>query len=179
MKIAEAIVRHGTAAVLKYGVVAGDNDMPEIFLGGFIACGIHNDLKMHARVERLYTVIAIEHNMPPSLALTNEFGGLRADVAIYQEGLPIAVVELKKYDDYKRADGIAADYEKMRRLARLCQVDCYSGVLITQVANSDATCTVRAHKLEDALGHKFSVIGEETKSVDGPWYWLFASGKLM
>ncbi len=107
MKIAEAIVRHGTNAVLKYGAVAGDNDMPEIFLGGFIACGIHNDLKMHARVERLYTVIALEHNVPRSLALTNEFGGLRADVAIYQEGLPKAVVELKKYDDYKRAEGIA------------------------------------------------------------------------
>jgi hypothetical protein len=47
MDINEAIVKYGTEAVLRYRTVAAlvqDNELPEVFLGGFIG---HSDYGYH------------------------------------------------------------------------------------------------------------------------------------
>jgi hypothetical protein len=58
MNVSEAIVKYGTEAVLHYRSMAGllqDNEIPEVFLGGSIASGLHNALNVQAHVERFYT----------------------------------------------------------------------------------------------------------------------------
>jgi hypothetical protein len=179
MDINEAIVRYGTEAVLRYRTVAGilhDNEIPEIFLGGFIGCGLYDGLNVHARVERLYTVIAIELGVTPSRDLVNGFGGCRADVAIYQDRRPVGIVELKVFDEGTRSADIVADRDKMGKLSHLCSVECYLGVLVTDTQSS--TCTERASELGRALDHEFNVIGAKQRSVDGNWQWCFASGRI-
>lgn len=57
LPFANALARAGAEAVKRYRTVAGiaeDSDMPEIFLGGFIACRLHDELGVHSRIEQSY-----------------------------------------------------------------------------------------------------------------------------
>ena len=180
MDISQAIVEAGTDAVLRYGTVAGlqqDNRIPEIFLGGFIACGIYYKLGLHAHVEHPYTVIANKLGTPitPDLLLLME--GYKADVAVYADTTPMAVVELKVFDDGKRIASIAADRDKMRKLTERCRVEAYLGILITDVS-SGQTCSQRIRLLSECLGSEFNRVGENQHSIDGAWEWCFASTRV-
>lgn len=180
IELDKAIVKHGTAAVLRYRHISGilhDNQLPEIFLGGFIACGIHDELNVHAHVERFYPTIAMDRGLELSADLRTIFGGQKADVAVYQNGMPVAIVELKKFGDYRTPAGIIADRDKMSKLSRLCGVDAYLGVLITDVV-SGIKCQERARMLGEALGQELDVIGEPQPSLDSRWSWCFASVKI-
>jgi len=124
-------------------------------------------------VERPYTVIARELGIELSNELLAELGGLRADVAIYQDGLPSAIVELKIYDEGLPAYAIAADLFKAQKLvnrARLGNLRAYVGVMICETSN----CSLenRARKLEEAI-HQKVYSGEARQSVDGQWHWCF------
>jgi hypothetical protein len=181
MDLSEAIVRYGTKAVLRYRAVAGlcqDNEIPEIFLGGFIACAIHDELKANAHVERFYTVIARELGAKRDTEeLMKAFGGNRADIVIYQERRrPVAIIELKVFDERIGLSAVVADRDKMRKLSCLCDVECYLGVLVTDI--SGALYTERVRALETALEHKFDSIGAEESSINDAWHWCFASGRF-
>jgi hypothetical protein len=180
MDISNAIVKYGTVAVLRYRKVAGllaDDGLPEIFLGGVIACGIHDELHMNAHVERFYTAIVGDLGMQITPELVNSFGGYRADVAVYRDRRPTAIVELKVFGDGKRPAGIVADRDKMIALSRLCNVESYLGVLVTD-DKSGALCSERVRLLEIALEKKFLVVGDNKPSFDGTWNWRFASGRF-
>jgi hypothetical protein len=181
MQIAKAISKYGNEAVLRYCDVAGipeDSQLPEIFLGGTIACGIYDESKLcaHAHVERLYTKILEELGKERDSRLINLFGGQRADVAVYRAGRPIAIIELKKFDDWKSPAGIVSDRDKVRILAQECGISSYIGVLITDVEKPMVrTCADRRSLLEQNLQQKFDVPGETTWSRNGKWQWCFAS----
>lgn len=180
MDISQAIVEGGTGAVLRYRTVAGiqqDNRIPEIFLGGFIASGIYDKLGLHAHVEHPYTVIAnrLGTTITPDLLILME--GFKADVAIYADTKPRAVVELKVFDDGKSAALIVADRDKMRKLTGRCSVEAYLGILITD-ASSGQTCSQRIRLLSDCLGSEFNRVGENQRSIDGTWEWCFASARV-
>jgi hypothetical protein len=181
MNINEAIVKFGTEAVRRYRCVAGihhDNEVPEIFLGGFIAGRLHDEFNVHAHVERLYTVIANELQVKLDTELIIKFGGLRADIALYSDQRPVSIVELKIFDESRTANAIVADRDKVRALSHRCGVDAYLGVLITDV-QSGKSCTERARELSLKLGCDFDVIGDKQSSADGSWFWCFASIKIV
>lgn len=178
--LSQAIVKYGTEAVLRYRSVSGikqDSSLPEIFLGSFIACGIYDELKLHARTEVLYTDIASEHGVELSADLVRVIGGYRADIAVYQEDLPMAVVELKIFNDGKSASSVLADRDKVAKLSKLCRVDTYLGALVTDI-ESGVLCTTRAQKLGKVLEQKSQVVGASQPSRDGTWKWCFVSGQM-
>jgi hypothetical protein len=180
MDLSKAIVKHGTEAVRRYRTVAGlsqDNEMPEIFLGSYLACAIHDELKVNVHVERRYTVIALELGVTVDTGVVNKIGDYRADVAIYEKQRPVAIVELKVFDDYKRPALIVADRDKMRKLSGLCGIETYLGVFVTD-DTSGALCTERVRALGKALDHEFDSVGDKLPSIDGRWDWLFACGRL-
>ena len=84
--------------------------IPEIFLGGFIACGIYDKLGLYAHVEHPYTVIANRLGIPitPDLLLSME--GYTADVAVYAATAPLAVVELKVFAMCRRDKHVVRGY---------------------------------------------------------------------
>jgi hypothetical protein len=179
MNINEAIVRYGEEAVFRYRTLAGldqDNEIPEIFLGGNIACGMHYALNVHAHVEHLYTRILKERGVEVSVDLKRRFGGLLADVAAYENGRPKAIVELKKFDDGKSTDMIVRDRDKMRELSLECGIESYLGVLVTDI-KSGATCVDRARELGKCLEHEFDKVGDTQRSKKG-WEWCFVSGRI-
>lgn len=178
-QIEQIIVDYGTKAVLRYRDVAAlddDNFIPEIFLGSFIANGLHDELGLNAHVERYYTVIANELGVAISAELTSMIGGYRADVAVYEGRKPKAIIELKLFGDGNHPASIVADSDKMAKLAAVCDIGSYIGVLVTDTAR--VTCIDRVRQVGEALGHEFISIGQPQLSKDGLWRWCFAAAKF-
>lgn len=177
MNLNDEIVTYGTKAVLRYRDVAGisyDNEVPEIYVGSFIARGIYDNLKMQAHVERYYTTIAQEFRIEIDQRTVNSFGSYKADVAAYQNIAPKAIIELKKFDENKSLSKIVADRDKMSKLSTLCPIKTYLGVLVTDAQNGRSYMD-RIRALEEALGRTFDVVGKPQLAVDGKWKWCFAS----
>ena len=94
MEIEKAVVKFGTEAVMLYCQISNakhDNELPEVFLGSFIAQRLFDEFHFNTHVERYYTVIAEELKIERTNELLNELGGLRADLAIYRDQLPSAI----------------------------------------------------------------------------------------
>jgi hypothetical protein len=119
--------------------------------------------------------IALGVKLDPEII--RKIGAYRADVAVYHEDRPTAIVELKIFDDQKSAGAIIDDRDKIRKLSGLCGVEGYLGVLITDTA-SGATCEERARALGMVLEQEFDVVGDKQISRTGAWYWCFASGRV-
>ena len=101
----------------------------------------------------------------------------KADVAVYADTKPLAVVELKVFDDGKRTASIVADRDKMRKLTERCRVEAYLGILITDVS-SGQRCSQRIRLLSECLGSEFNRVGENQDFIDGAWQWCFASARV-
>jgi hypothetical protein len=154
-----------------------DNEVPEIYLGGFIANGLHRDKYDKIHVEKYYISIAKDLNIPIDDALIKTFGGQRADIAVYRNDMPPAIVELKIFDEAQNASKIVADRDKMKRFADLKPIEGYLGILVTDAKNGQR-CAERIETLERALGQKFDEVGKMQRSVDEKWDWCFASLKM-
>ena len=110
------------------------------------------------------------------LDLVDEMGGWRADVAVYEQGKPTAVIELKIHDETRLEGLVLRDLNKVRMLSRRTGVETYLGVLVTDTAHE--LCSTRAEELSKSLGHPFDVIGMPIRADGGRanWSWLFACG---
>ncbi|MCG4261411.1 hypothetical protein K6W36_12630 [Acetobacter senegalensis] len=180
MKLSQSIARHGAEAVKTYRTVSGikqDNEVPEIFLGGQIAIGLNRDLNFQAHVERPYLTIIKELGGTIDDQCIESMGGLRADVALYQEEKPLAIVELKICDERDhRGWKVLADLEKMKRLSEQTEIAMYLGVLLT---DTHQECKDRRKSLETILGQKFEAdSGLEAAGKDAKWNWQFIAGKF-
>ncbi|NHN91067.1 hypothetical protein [Acetobacter sicerae] len=176
-----SIVRHGVEAVKVYRSISGiprDNEMPEIFLGGQIAIGLNRDLGLQAHVERPYLRIMNELGLTINDQIIEDMGGLRADIALYREEQPLAIIELKICDERDRRGGkLLADLEKMKLLSRQTGISTYLGVFLTDTAN--ATCKDRRAVLETVLEQKFEQASNlESAGNNAEWCWQFIAGRF-
>ncbi|MBF0851038.1 hypothetical protein HKD27_08915 [Gluconobacter sp. R75690] len=182
MDFSRKISELGTKAVKAYREMSGirhDNEIPEIFLGGQIALGLHTQCGIHVHVERRYLDILQELGGSVGREEIDDLGGLRADVAIYRDKTPIAIIELKICDEGdRRGAKVLADLEKMNLLTKRCALDTYIGILLTDLSN-DVRCADRRPELERLLGEPFSEEGPlEPASQGADWNWQFLSGKF-
>ena len=183
MTLVESIVEHGIKAVLAYREISGnenDNQVPEVFLGSWIARGLHEDLGVSAHVERCYTRVAFDLGMTVTPELVGIMGGWRADVVVYEGGRPKALVEIKIHDE-RGSDGlILRDLDKMRRLSGYTGLQTCLAVLVTEVATGPS-CEERASRLGTFLGGMFDVLGDPRKANGGTadWSWQFVCGSFV
>lgn len=182
MDFSQDIVELGTHAVKAYCEMSGiqhDNEIPEIFLGGQIAFGLHNQCGFHAHVERPYLDILRALGGSVGSEEINTFGGLRADVAIYKDSIPVAIIELKICDEGDRRGGkVLADLEKMKMLSKGRKLDTYLGILLTDM-DKGLLCDKRRIQIERLLEGPFSGEGTlEAASGNAGWNWQFLAGKF-
>ncbi|MFT8716079.1 hypothetical protein [Gluconobacter potus] len=175
------IANYGAAAVKKYRDISGirnDNEIPEIFLGGQIAIGLHDEFRLQCHVERPYLTILKELGGRIDDEVINSLGGLRSDVALYREGQPFALVELKICDERDARGGkVLADLEKMRRLSVRAQIDTYLGLLLTDISRKE--CADRRTIIEETLGANFSNHSSlEPAGYGADWKWQFLAGRF-
>jgi hypothetical protein len=181
MDIIGSIVRHGTEAVLEYRRMNGietDERVPEVFLGGQIALGVHRETGLNAHVERYYTTIATELGRQRDVELVNSLGGWRADVALYDGRTPKGVVEIKKYAEGGGDPLVRRDLEKLRSLARNTPLDVFVAVLVTDTVRHRAE--ERVTRLGELLGGRFDVLSPSQVANEGAadWSWMFVCGSF-
>jgi hypothetical protein len=173
VELESAIVEFGTEAVKRYREISKaehDNEVPEVFLGGFIAQRLFDRFHCGTHVERFYTVMAKELGIDVTKDLLNEFGGFRADLAVYEERLPFAIIELKILDEGQRPASVAADLAKAQKIVRLSNLHAYAGVMICQTMRD--SLEVRIRDLERILNGKVRT-GPKCEAVGGGWHWCF------
>lgn len=181
MDVTNAIIEFGTEGVRRYREISQakhDNELPEVFLGGFIASRLYDRFHCQAHVERYYRVIARELGIELNNDLLTELGGLRADIAIYRDGLPLPIIELKIFDERRQAASIADDLRKAEKLASRGNLRAYVGVMICETANpASGSLEIRTRKIHEATARKVYT-GEPCRSVDGKWNWCFGCAEL-
>ena len=102
MEIEKSVVEFATEAALRYRAIARvrhDNEVPESFLRSHVASRLHDRLDRPVHVDRLYAAMAIDLGGPVTAELVTALGGHRADLAIYRDDRPVAVIELKVFDE--------------------------------------------------------------------------------
>ncbi len=176
MRFSQGIVKHGTEGVKAYREISGieqDNRIPEIFMGSWIARGLHEDFRVKARVECHFTEMARDLGHV-ALDLVNVMGGWRADVAVYEGRKPTAVIELKIHDEGGRNGLVLRDLHKMQELSKRTGIESYLGVLITDT--SSEVCEMRADALARMLQQPYDDLGSSVRAAGGAagWSWQFA-----
>ncbi|MBI3766931.1 MAG: hypothetical protein HY271_00380 [Deltaproteobacteria bacterium] len=177
MDIENAIVEFGTQGVLRYREISQrpDNELPEVFLGGFIASHLYDQFHCPVHIERLYLTLAMECGLGVTPELVNELGGLRADLVVYQSELSPAMIELKILDERTSPLLIDNDRLKMKKLACRTRVRPYVGVMICQTS----------HTLESTIARLQTVLdrpirtGPPRRSLTGKWEWCFGCASLL
>ncbi len=177
MDLKQAIVKFGTEGVLRYSAMSGvrhDNQLPEVFLGGFTASRLYEAFLCPVRVEELYSAIAISRGVTITPELNALFGQYRADVAMFPPESSPVVIEFKIFDERCQAVHVAGDLQKLKKLADVCDVKAYVGVMICETSESLET---RIDRLERALSAGVYA-GETQRSSDGQWRWCFGCACL-
>ena len=102
MEIEKSVVEFATEAALRYRAIARvrhDNEVPESFLRSHVASRLHDRFDCPVHVDRLFAAMAIDLGGPVTADLVTALGGHRADIAIYRDDRPFAVIELKVFDE--------------------------------------------------------------------------------
>ena len=177
MRFADAISRHGTEAVQAYRTMSGiehDNELPEAFLGSWIALELHREFQVNAHIECSFTGMARRLGQPDDPGLTDAMGLQRGDIAIFEGGKPTAVIEIKIHDEGGQEWRVQHDLARLRELARRTGIATYLGVLITDKARSELAG--RREKLEAVLERPADVPGTPVRAGGGSsdWEWCFA-----
>lgn len=177
----QSIANYGAAAVKKYRDISGirnDNEIPEIFLGGQIAIGLHDEFGLKCHVERRYDLILRELGFPITQSVIDTFGSQRADAALYRDGKPFAIIELKICDERDRyGDKLGRDLRKMRKLANKAGIEIYLGTLMTDVCKAE--CAERRATIEEKLEGCFSAHSSlEPAGYGADWKWQFLAGRF-
>jgi hypothetical protein len=118
--------------------------------------------------------MAIDLGGPVTADLVTALGGHRADIAIYRDDRPFAVIELKVFDEVAPLPAIGVKLDKAKILARVAPLQLFVGAMICPIVLS---LEARIERLHDAVGGNMFV-GERQPSRDGRWHWCFACASI-
>jgi hypothetical protein len=177
MNVERAVVEFGAEAVQLYRAMAEtrhDNEVSGSFLRSHVASRLHDRLKCVVHIDRLYTALAIDMGAPITPDLVTFLGAHRAHVALYADGRPTAIIELKVFDETTPLPTVGSGLDKAQMLQRLGALQIFVGVMICPITLS---LEARIERLHDALGGNMYV-GERQGSRDKQWEWCFACASL-
>jgi len=186
MNTKKAVTLFGTDAVIEYRAKAAVRDetrIPETCLSLYIASRMITDCNWDARVEVPYSRILGQLGVHGT-DVGPKFGGLRADIAIYEKEMPSAIIEIKIFDEGRRPTGVVSDWQKIARLQsylasrHLPGVPGYVGALVSDVEKKPAKSAVE--ELSQVLSLDPSTVdrGVENEASAGAWKWLFVCAEL-
>jgi hypothetical protein len=177
MDIMNALVDFGSEAVLRYRTISRqqDNEVPEVFLGGFIAPHLHDQFDCPVHIEHNYLCVASNLEVAITPDLVKKVGYFRADIAMYPDGLPPVIIELKVFDEGCQPSSVLGDLLKIKKLSDICTVKGYIGVLIC--ATTTVPLEERVRKLEETLARRMHR-ADPQQSADGNWRWCYGCASL-
>jgi hypothetical protein len=186
INIKKTITAFGTDGVIKYrsmAAIRGETTIPETCLSLSIASSLITDCNWDAHVETSYSKIPGELGVHGT-GIGPKFGGQRADIAIYENGTPTAIIEVKIIDEGRKLNGVVKDWQKIALLQQclaskgLPSLPGYVGVLVCDVERKEAGQTVE--ELSQVLGLDPSTLerGSKNTALSLGWEWLFVCAEL-
>ena len=106
---------------------------------------LHERFGYQVHVERLYTAMALDLGMPITPDLVTVLAAFRADVAVYESGRPVAVIELKIFDAASPLPSVGLELDKAQILARFAKLRIFVGVMICPIVVSLEARIERLH----------------------------------
>lgn len=169
-RIIQALLDLSTEAVLTYRDISGrpDNELPEAFIQSHIAVSLHRDLALLCRCEYPYIKIALPPDAPVPEDMIR-FGGLEADLALFDGEHPLVAVEIKIDADGRPPFAILADIEKLRLLVPPRPVIRLALVMMTDRVGR--TYRQGRTKLDETPGVSWNWKEPPQKSRDCKWCW--------
>lgn len=177
MLLSEILGRAAADAAKTYREAADlehDNQFNERVLGPCMALSIHRHCHaIAARAEHRYVSIAQDAGVKAGIdRAKNSFDGF-ADLAIYRAHKPLAVAEIKKFDEDARNPGaVAADVEKLANFAPYCGIPGYVVAFVASLAKREASVWV--DQIGDKAGRAPTFRTEDVLSRDKTWRWQVA-----
>jgi hypothetical protein len=181
LDVEDAVVRHGTEAVEFLGrlsAVRAETLIPEQCLGLWIASSLKDELRLKdegrwdVRLEGSYTDTLNLAGLNDSVALRHDHGGQHADIIIYEQGLPKAIIELKKVEYSKDIRRVREDQTKLENLIKKSPIPAYIGLLIFD-DDGGTQVIARVEQLRQQLGIELKS-GEPRWNRTKEWQWCFA-----
>jgi len=170
--IIDSVVKFGTDAVDRYQKMSekAAETVQEYFLRSFIAMKLHESLGSCVQLETLYTDVAWSLGVRGS-ELNREIGGQKADITLFEDAKPCAIIELKILGGAGRTlQRIQEDARKLIKLSDICKIPGYIAVLICkktgplleeQIARMEKELNLKVHR------------GGMQSSPDTQWQWCF------
>lgn len=185
MEIANCIVESGVGAVLHYRNKApNETKIPKVYLARFMAVELTRLLGRAALTEVHFTNVIADLGIQSfSEDIIHQFGGLRADVAVYQGHRPEMAVEIKIVDEGRPLSGVLLDWKKIRALRGFLSsrasisLDAYVAALICDTGAGTLSEQTVA-ELEQALGVGRVVSSKKIPALGGGWGWQFVCGGM-
>jgi len=177
----QQILSAGVAAVEAYLKCAGpgfaEDSVGERSLSTFMAIELHNRYAMHAVPEARYTDLAKHLHIEMDKERKRSLLGLHADIALYDGGRPVALIELKILSDGKDKLGELARDLKKGDPAKLSEtIPVYAAALICQT-EKQKTLDEQTRRVEQAAGRsmEYSVPTPTIMPTDSAekWHWCF------
>lgn len=177
MDIEKAITTFGTEAVLRYRTMAQgryDNEVPTSFLRAYVAQRLYDQFARTIHIERPYIALALDLGLQVTPDLISATRTQCANLAVYENGRPTAVIEMEIFDSSAPLPGLRFSLDRAKFLARDGGVQILVGFMICPIVVS---LEARIERLHDAFGGNM-YIGERQLSGDGRWEWCFASASV-
>ena len=132
MNVERAVVEFGSEAVRLYRAMAEtrhDNEISDSFLRSHVASRLHERFQCPVHIDRLYAALAIDMGTPITPDLITFLGAHRAHVALYADGRPTAIIELKVFDETTPLPTVGSGIDKAQMLQRLGTLQIFVGVM--------------------------------------------------
>ena len=183
--LADVLNRAGTKAVHLYSEISSNaqaNEVPETYLSSMMATGIHELLPGYqVHVERPYTRIARDLGRNPDAMQALKIQGLKADIALYHLGTPVALVEVKIFDEGRQPLGIVADLQKDAGIFSGSGLEIYAAVMVCET--TDIRLDGRLGAIDQSMQTNLQERAVEPflageKQTCDRWKWCFACARL-
>ena len=175
--ISHYILEAGDRAVEEYMHISGrrenEDAIPEVFLTCVMALQLHKLLAVIVQIERDYKKLAedLGYSLVPKNA--EKLDRLRADIAIYENGRPSAIIEIKKFAESGRSSDLRNDLAKGDCINLKQQIDVYGAFLICETSQ---TMAQRRSLLRRKLRKPISFSKRHNSSAGG-WTWCFGCAR--
>ena len=172
--ISDSILNAGDHAVQQYLEISGlrgkEDTVPEIFLSCAMAIRLPTLLAVTVRVEQDYKQLAHDLNLATTAETDNQLERLRADIAVYENGRPSAIIEVKKFAESGKVSALRDDLMKGDCVSLRQHINVHGAFLVCET--SKQTMTRRQNILQTELDKPIQFSGPYESAARG-WTWCF------
>jgi len=151
--------------------ITAETFIPEQCLGVFIASRLIDNLGWCAKREVSYEKMLTQLGYPRDPDLEHDHGQLKADIAIYKNSQPAAIIEIKKAEKPKDVEDVKRDQEKLQKLTKRLPIPSYLALVISD--DNRSPVNQQTKRVEQNLDHNVRSGARHKDHRTKKWEWCF------